>query len=78
MFSEDTSHDIFVDVGTKGSVDLLSNPRAAETRVAPFHLDGSLNEFRGRPRGSRFAFAVGRIQQSILSLLEQAVESQQC
>jgi hypothetical protein len=44
MFGKDTPHDIFVNIGTKGSVDLLSDAWTAEARVAPFQFDDSLDE----------------------------------
>ncbi len=76
--SKDTSHDIFINVSTEGSIDLLGNPRTTETRITLFQLDDGLYEFRRGALGAGLAFTPSRIKLSAFSLLEQAVEFQQC
>jgi hypothetical protein len=70
MRGEDASRYVFIDVDAKCLVDLLCDPWAAKPWVTLFQLDDGLDKFRRRTLGARFTFAAGRIQQSILSLLE--------
>ena len=44
MCGEDAPHHIFIDIGTKRFINLLSDPWAAEPRVALFYLDDGLYE----------------------------------
>ena len=52
---EDAAHDILVDLDFEAMRDLLSDAHAAETRIAPLHLDDGRDEFRGRTFGTGFA-----------------------
>ena len=51
MLREYPTHNIFVDVDAEGVRDLLGDAHAAETRIAPLHLDDGRDEFRGGPLG---------------------------
>ncbi len=61
MFSKDTSHNIFIDIGAERLIDLLRDPWATEVWIASFQFDDGLDEFGGRSLWSWFSFAVSRI-----------------
>ncbi len=44
MFFKHAPHDIFIDVDAEGLSDLLSNARAAEPWITPFHLNDGANQ----------------------------------
>jgi hypothetical protein len=52
---EDTTDHVFVDLYAKGVRDLLGDSHAAETRIAPLHLDNGRDEVRGRAFRTGFA-----------------------
>ncbi len=45
VFCQYPPHDILIDLDPKGIRDLLSDSRAAEARVAPFHLNDGMDQF---------------------------------
>jgi len=55
VLRKDAANDIFVDLDAERMSDLLGDPHAAETRIAPLHLDDDRDEFRGRTFGTGFA-----------------------
>lgn len=61
MHGKHTSHDIFIDVRTKGLIDLLRNSRTTEPGVMAFHFNDGMDKFRGRALRPRYAFATGSI-----------------
>lgn len=77
MGVEDTPDHIFVDVDSECFVDLLCAPRTSEPWVMLLQFDDSLDELLPRALGHRLSLAVGGIQQTVLSLLEQVVKCQE-
>jgi len=53
---KDTPDHIFIDVDSKGLIDLLCYPRAAKPRVALLQLHDRLNEYLRRTLGAGFSF----------------------
>ncbi len=56
LFKHASDH-IFIDVYSERFVDLLRDPRAANTAVTPFQLDDGFYEFPLRPFGPRLSFS---------------------
>ena len=56
MGSKDAPDHIFIDIDSKGLIDLLSDPWAAETWVTLLHFDDGLDEFLRRTFGAGFSF----------------------
>ena len=77
MCCQDAPDDILIDLDTEGVGDLLGNPRAAETRIAPFQLDNGVDQFLRRSFGTRFGPVAGREKPMILALEQCRVESEQ-
>jgi hypothetical protein len=53
--SEDTPHDVLIDIDAKGPGNLLRDPGTSESGIPLFHLQNELDEFRGWPFGSRLS-----------------------
>ncbi|MCK7499520.1 MAG: hypothetical protein MZW92_60830 [Comamonadaceae bacterium] len=52
VLREHAANDILVDRDAEDMRDLLGDAHAAETRIAPLHLDDGCDEFRGRTFGT--------------------------
>ncbi len=59
MGGKDTPHYIFIDAGSKGTIDLPCDAWASESWVTLLHLNDGLDEFRRWASGAGFSFAVG-------------------
>lgn len=70
------AHDILVDRYTEGIGDLLRDPRAAETPVAPFQLHDDPDQLLGRTSRSGLRPITGCIEQRQFALDEHRVESE--
>src|SRR5262245_22529031 len=55
VLREYASNDVSVDLHAEGVSNLLGDSHAAETGIAPLHLDDGRDEFRGRTFGTGFA-----------------------
>ena len=55
MDGKDTPHHIFIDVGSKGLIDLLCDPWAAKPWVTLLHFDDGLDEFLRWTFGAGFS-----------------------
>src|SRR3954451_2418449 len=75
--AQDATNHILVDLDAERQRDLLSNAWTTPTRVAPFHCNDGINEFRVRSLWARPSVAFGRKQNSVLSFAQQAVKMQQ-
>jgi hypothetical protein len=66
---EQAANNFLVNRSTEHMRDLLGDANAAETRVAPLHLDDGCNEFRGRISLTAFApMGRERNDQAVFSL----------
>src|SRR3954454_3465831 len=74
---QDATNQILVDLDTESQRDLLSNAGTTPIRVAPFHCNDGIDEFRVRSLWARPLVAFGRKQNSVLSFAQQAVKMQQ-
>ena len=54
MFSKDTSHNIFIDIGPERLIDLLCDPWATEAWIASFQFDDGLMSSGEGPSGPGF------------------------
>ncbi|MCK7497882.1 MAG: hypothetical protein MZW92_49405 [Comamonadaceae bacterium] len=78
MLREHAANDILVNRDAEDMRDLLGDAHAAETRIAPLHLDDGCNEFRGRTFGTGFAaMRRGRKEQAVLAIHQCPVEFEQ-
>ncbi len=78
VFCQYPPDDVLIDLDPKAIGDLLSDPRAAEPRVAPFHLDDDVDQFLGGTFGTRFRSSVRRKKPMVLALDQRRVKSKQC
>ena len=74
----DSSHNILVNIDTKGPCDLLRDPRRAEPGIAAFHLQYELGEFGRWSLGPWLSSSVRGVEEPVLVLFELGVESQDC
>ena len=78
MLREHAAYDIFVDRDAKGVRDLLGDAQAAESGVAPFHLQDCRDEFWGRSFGAGLAALCRRgKEEPIFPIYQCSVESEQ-
>ncbi len=78
VFCQYPPYHILIDLDSKGIGDLLSDPRAAKPRVAPFHLDDGVDQFLGGTFGTWFRPNARREQPMVLALDQRRVKSTQC
>jgi hypothetical protein len=77
VLSEDSPNHIFVDVQPKGLGQLLGNPRAAKSWIAPLDFADGLNQGRCGSFGSRLNLGIRGIKPTILELFEPPMKAQQ-
>ena len=67
---------IFIEVKSKGQVDLLGNAGTAETGITALHFDYGRYHFLAWSFGSWLTSTARRVKQSVPSLLECSMEPQ--
>jgi hypothetical protein len=74
---EDPTDHVFVDVDAKCQRDLLGNPLAAPSAIAPFHFKDRVDQFFRRAFGTWPTYSFGGKQQSVLLLDQHFMKMQQ-
>ena len=77
MCCENPADHVFVDVDAECQGDLLGNPLAAPSAIAPFHFKDRVDQFFRRAFGTRPTNSFGREQQSVLLLDQHFVKMQE-